>query len=239
VKEVVKKLGGCNTRSAVRSLHSRGNAEKTRLFKTLHKKEKRNMKRLMYSGLFRTGLPVVALMLFGILIHGTANLGYAKSPASPSLAETEVEWRQIVGIIAPGNTVGSGTGKATGGGTPWTTSRGNAEVNLTTGDLRFNVEGLVLAGGNSIGTPDGVTTVKGTLVCDTTGVNSPNSVLVDSSLVPLDAQGDAKFKGNLGILPAACTSQPNIAFLIRTASGGWIASGMVRVTETDDDHDRR
>jgi hypothetical protein len=225
VKEVVKKLGGCNTRSAVRSLHSRGNAEKNRLFKTLHKKEKRNMKRLMDSGLFRTGLPVVALMLFGILIYGTANLGYAKSPASPSLAETEVEWRQIVGIIAPGNTVGSGTGKATGGGTPWTTSRGNAEVNLTTGDLRFNVEGLVLAGGNSIGTPDGVTTVKGTLVCDTTGVNSPNSVLVDSSLVPLDAQGDAKFKGNLGILPAA--------------SGGWIASGMVRVTETDDDHDRR
>ena len=197
------------------------------------------MKRLMDSGLFRTGMPVVALMLFGILIHGTVNLGYAKSPASPSLAETEVEWKQIVGIIAPGNTVGSGTGKVTGGGAPWHTSRGSAEVNLTTGDLRFTVEGLVLAGGNSIGTPDGVTTVKGTLVCDTTGVNSPNSVLVDTSLVTLDAQGDAKFKGNLGILPVACTSQPSIAFLIRTASGAWIASGMVRVTETDDDHDRR
>jgi hypothetical protein len=62
---------------------------------------------------------------------------------------------------------------------------------------------------------------------------------VDTALVTLDAQGDAKFKGNVGILPVACTSQPNIAFLIRTGGGAWIASGMVRVTETDDDHDRR
>jgi hypothetical protein len=225
--------------SVVSFLHSRGITEKTRLFKTLYKKEKRNMKRLMKSGLFRTGLPMIALMLFGILIHGAVNLGYAKSPAPPSLAEIEVEWRQIVGIISPGNTVGSGTGKVTGGGAPWHTSRGSAEVNLTTGDLRFTIEGLVLAGGNSIGTPDGVTSVKGTLLCDTTGVNSPNSILVDTSLVTLDAQGNAKFKGNLGSLPFACTSQPNVAFLIRTSSGAWIASGMVRVNEIDDDdHDR-
>lgn len=196
------------------------------------------MQRLMGSGLFKTGLPVAAFMLFGILAHGNVNLGYAKSPASPSLAETELEWKQIVGIIAPGNTVGSGTGKVTGGGAPWHTTRGNAEVNLSTGDFRFNVEGLVLAGGNFIGTPDGVTTVKGTLVCDTTGVLSPNSVIVESALVTLDAQGNARFKGNLGSLPVACTSQPNIAFLIRTGGGAWIASGMVRVTETDDD-DRR
>lgn len=197
------------------------------------------MKRFMQSGLVRTGMPVVALMLAGILMHGAVNLGYAKSPATPSLAETEVEWQQIVGIISAGNTVGSGTGKVTGGGTPWHTTRGNAEVNLSTGDFRFNVEGLVLAGGNFIGTPDGVTSVKGTLVCDTTGVLSPNSVIVESALVTLDAQGNARFKGNLGSLPVACTSQPNIAFLIRTGGGAWIASGMVRVTETDDDHDLR
>ena len=59
------------------------------------------MKRFMQSGLVRTGMPVVALMLAGILMHGAVDLGYAKSPASPSLAETEVEWQQIVGIIAP------------------------------------------------------------------------------------------------------------------------------------------
>ena len=194
------------------------------------------MKRLRDSGLFRTGLPVVVVMLFGVLILGAVNLGHAKALAPSSLAEAEVEWRQIVGIILPGNTVGVGTGKVTGGGLPWHTSRGSAEVNLTTGALRFAVDGLVLAAGNSIGTPDGVTSVKGTLVCDTTGVlNSGNSTLVDSPLVTLSAQGDARFRGSLGALPAACTSQPSIAFLIRTGGGAWLASGMVRVTETDDD----
>ena len=32
--------------------------------------------------------------------------------------------------------------------------------------VTFNVQGLVLVGGNASGTPDGVTSVKGTLVCD-------------------------------------------------------------------------
>ena len=94
-------------------------------------------------------------------------------------------------------------------------------MDLTTGALRFDVEGLVLAGGNSIGTPDNVTSVKGTLVCDTTA--AVNSTLVDSSLVTLSALGNAKFKGSLGVRPAAC-SLPNIAFLIRTSGGAWLAS---------------
>lgn len=194
------------------------------------------MKNLKYSGLFKRALPLVAVMLVGILIHGALNLVYAKTPAPSSLAETELEWRHIVGIILPGNTVGTGTGKVTGGGLPWSASGGSAEVNLTTGDIRFSVDGLVLAAGNSIGTPDGVTSVKGTLVCDTTGVNS---TLVDTPLVTLSAQGNARFKGNVGALPLACTSQPNIAFLIRTGGGAWLASGMVRVTETDDDDHHR
>lgn len=185
------------------------------------------MKGFMNSGFLKKGLPVVGLMLVGVLILGVVNLVHASS-----LGETELEWRHIVGIILAGNTVGNGTGKVTGGGAPWHTTDGSAEVNLTTGDLRFHVDGLVLAAGNSIGTPGGVASVKGTLVCDTTGVNS---TLVDTTLVTLSAQGDARFKGNVGTLPAACTTQPNIAFLIRTGGGAWLASGMVRVTETDDD----
>src|ERR1700675_1112885 len=108
------------------------------------------MNRLRNSGLFRGGLPVVAFLLVGILILGAVNLGYAKPPAFSSFGETELEWKQIVGIVLAGNTVGSGTGKVTGGGLPWHTSRGSAEVNLTTGALRFSVDGLVLAAGNSI-----------------------------------------------------------------------------------------
>lgn len=194
------------------------------------------MKGFRNSVFFRKGLPVVGFLLIGILILGAMNFVPAKAAVPSSFAENELEWRQIVGIIVPGSTVGSGTGKVTGGGLPWHTSGGRAEVNLTTGNLRFSVDGLVLAAGNSIGTPDGVTSVKGTLVCDTTGVASPNSILVDTPLIPLSAQGNARFSGSLGALPVACTSQPNIAFLIRTGGGAWLASGMVRETEADDDH---
>jgi hypothetical protein len=190
------------------------------------------MKGFTNSGFFRKGLPVVGLILLGILVLGAVNLVHAKTPAVSGLGESELEWRHIVGIILAGNTVGNGTGKVTGGGAPWHTTDGSAEVDLTTGDLRFHVDGLVLAAGNSIGTPGGVSSVKGTLVCDTTGVNS---TLVDTPLVTLSAQGDARFKGNLGPLPVACTTQPNIAFLIRTGGGAWLASGMVRVAEADDD----
>jgi hypothetical protein len=137
-----------------------------------------------------------------------------------------VQWKGIIGIIQAGNTVGTGTGKVTGGGQPWHTTNGSAEVDLGNGDLQFKVKGLVLAGGNAIGTPDNVTMVKGTLVCDTTGTLNGNSDLVDSTLVPLNATGDANFEGNLGPLPATC-SEPNLAFLIRAASGVWIANGVV------------
>jgi len=84
-------------------------------FQNICKEETRNMNRLRNSGLFKSGLPVVASLLAGILVLGAVSLGYAKPPALSSLGETELEWRQIVGIILPGNTVGSGTGKVTGG----------------------------------------------------------------------------------------------------------------------------
>jgi hypothetical protein len=195
------------------------------------------MKSIANRGFFRKGLPVVGFMLLGILVLGAVNFVDAKAATTSTFGEPEVEWRQIVGIIVPGSIVGTGTGKVTGGGLPWHTSGGHAEVNLTTGAIRFDVDGLVLAAGNSIGTPDGVTSVKGTLVCDTTGVlNSGNSTVVDTPLVTLNAQGNANFRGSLGALPVACTTQPNIAFVVRTGGGAWLASGMVRVTETDDDH---
>jgi len=44
---------------------------------------------------------------------------------------------------------------------------------LQTGQVNFDVRGLVLAAGNSIGTPGTVAQVKGTLVCDTDGSARP------------------------------------------------------------------
>jgi hypothetical protein len=141
----------------------------------------------------------------------------------------EVRWDALVGVIQTGNVVGSGTGAVTGAGQPWVVTGGRAEVDLSDGDLRFEVEGLVLAGGNSVGTRGTNAQVRGTLVCDTNGsAGGGNSVLVDTPLVALSAQGEAEFSGNLGSLPAVCTTEPDIAFLIRSAGGNWFAAGIVR-----------
>jgi opacity protein-like surface antigen len=130
-----------------------------------------------------------------------------------------VSWKRVIGIIQAGNMVGN----IQGGGQPWSTLGGEARVNLRTGHVEFEVRGLVLAGGNSIGTPDGITQVKGTIVCNP----GPTQFVVDTPLVPLSAQGDAEFEGNLSPFPTVCTPT-NLAFLVRIAADRWIANGAVR-----------
>lgn len=151
--------------------------------------------------------------------------------AAPARADDVAHWQTVVGLIQPANPVGSGTGIVIGGGQPWTTTGGEAGVNLSNGNVGFNVRGLVLAGGNGVGTRAAIAAVKGTLVCDTNGsAGSGNSTLVDTPTVPLSATGDARFSGNIGPLPAAC-SEPDIAFLVRIVGGPandrWIANGAV------------
>lgn len=137
-------------------------------------------------------------------------------------------WSTVIGIMQAGNLVGSGTGQVAGGGQPWSTLGGHATIDLRSGRVDFDVRGLVLAGGNGIGTPAAITQVKGTLVCDTNGsAGGGNSVLVDTPLVALDESGDARFNGNVGPLPAVCAAESDIAFLVRIAAGRWIANGAV------------
>ena len=153
-----------------------------------------------------------------------------------SLAAESVSWRQIVGIIPAGNVVGSGTGKITGGFLPWTTTSGKARVDLATGDIEFNVRGLVFAGagpGITLGTAGPVTAVKGALVCDQDGsAGDGNSVVVETPSVPLTQAGDAHFSGNIGPLPSVCSSEPDLAFVVRASAfsgkateGPWIGNG--------------
>ena len=145
------------------------------------------------------------------------------SIASPAAADT-VRWRTIIGIIQAGNLVGN----IGGGGQPWSTLSGRARADLATGRVDFEVEGLVLAGGNTIGTPGAVNQVKGTLVC----IVGTTTVALDTPLVPLSAQGNAEFSGSVGPVPSACTSS-NVAFLVRIAADRWIANGAVRSSSTD------
>jgi len=96
---------------------------------------------------------------------------------------------------------------------------------LATGQVDF--EGLVLAGGVAIGTPDSINQVKGTVVC----VVGATTVAIDTVLVPLSAKGNADFSGS-GPIPSACTAS-NVAFLIRRDIGRWIAHGAVRTFAKD------
>jgi len=148
----------------------------------------------------------------------TASALLASAIASPAAAES-VRWRTVIGIIQAGNVVGN----IGGGGQPWSTLGGHASVDLSASRVEFEVRGLVLAGGNTIGTPGAVNKVKGTLICDA-GVTN---VTIDTELVPLSARGDAEFSGTVPPIPTTCTPS-NVAFLVRIEAGRWIANGAVR-----------
>ena len=141
--------------------------------------------------------------------------------ASPSQAQNIAVWRTIIGIAQANNMVGG----ITGGGQPWSTREGEVLVDLDTGLVVFEVRGLVLAGGNAIGTPGPVNQVKGTLVC---GPGSASPTVIDTPLVPLSPQGNAQFDGSFSSSTGGC-SPTDVAFLIRTAGGAWIGNGSVKI----------
>ena len=153
----------------------------------------------------------------------TAAFGAAllTATASPSQAQNVVVWRTIIGIEQASNVVGG----ITGGGQPWSTREGAVLVELDSGFVEFEVRGLVLAGGNTIGTPGPVTQVKGTLVC---GPGSASPTVIDTDLVPLSPQGNAEFSGSFSSSTAGCSTM-DVAFLVRTAGGAWIGNGSVRI----------
>jgi len=146
-----------------------------------------------------------------------------------------VRWNQIAGVItAPGidNPVG-GTTDAGGnkinqihaGAGPWTTRGGTARVNLATGEGSFDVDGLVLNGSSSSGTPGPINTVVGTLVCNP---GTAAQAILDTPATRLSARGNADLSFRLNV-PAACASP---VFLIRIPQAGlrWIATGAGPVT---------
>jgi len=161
-----------------------------------------------------------------LIVSGLALGAIVIGQNASASSEDSLRWQSVIGIIQGNNIVGTGAGAVMGAPGPWSTLSGHASVDFQRSKVDFNVRGLVLAAGNSIGTPGTVQQVKGTLVCDTDGSASGTSVIVDTPLVELDEEGNAHFDGQLA-LPAVCTSEPDIAFLIRTGSGRWLANGTV------------
>jgi hypothetical protein len=158
-----------------------------------------------------------------LLLALTASAAFAQD-------DSVVRWQRINGVItAPG--IDNPVAGISAGAGPWTTTQGSARVNFRSGNVSFFVDGLVLAGGNSVGTPGAVTNVIGTLVCNPGSTTTPGQQVLDTPAVPLSAEGNAQFSGTFASIPAC--NKP--VFLIR-AGTRWIAAGAIRITNptTDD-----
>jgi len=140
-----------------------------------------------------------------------------------------VQWNRIVGVITAPN-VDNPVAGISAGTLPWTTRQGSAHVNLATGEASFDVEGLVLIGGNATGTAGPVNKVTGTLVCNP-GTNA--QAVRNSAEVRLSPQGNAHFRGEIRGIPGTCGDP---LFLVRIgpsfpvpgAVGRWLATGAER-----------
>src|SRR5260370_7143148 len=96
------------------------------------------------------------LALLAVLCSATA--AFAQNDAV-------VRWKTIVGNITVSNN--DAVGGINPGTTPWSTVGGRARVNLATGHVSFDVDELVLNGGNATGTPGGLDHIEVSTISDT------------------------------------------------------------------------
>ena len=102
------------------------------------------------------------------------------------------------------------------GGVPWVISRLTADIK-TDGRISVDGRGLLLAGGDGIGT-NGNQSVRARLFC--------GSVMSDSVLVPLEPNGDFSIDGSLApVPPNPCT---NPVLLIVNTGNAWFAAGILK-----------
>ena len=91
----------------------------------------------------------------------------------------------------------------------------------TDGRITVDGRGLLLGGGNGIG-GNANQSVRATLICDVAG-----TVLHDTGLVPLEANGDFRIDDRLDpAVPAVCASP---VLLIRNPAGAWFAAGIPKL----------
>jgi hypothetical protein len=100
------------------------------------------------------------------------------------------------------------------GGRPWVISRLSADVKLD-GRISVDGRGLLLAGGNGVGT-NGGQSVRARLFC--------GGIAHDSGLVPLEADGDFRIEDVLGTIPGSPCANP--VLLIVSSGGSWFAAGI-------------
>src|SRR5215470_423955 len=107
---------------------------------------------------------------FAFLLVFSATASYAQN------SSRVVKWESIVGVMTAPN-VDNPVAGISSGTLPWWTKGGRARVDLFTGAVSFNVQGLVLIGASPTGTAGPVTDVTGTLVCNP---NDSAPIVIDS-----------------------------------------------------------
>jgi len=95
----------------------------------------------------------------------------------------------------------------------------------TDGRIKVRGRGLLLGGGNGIGT-NANQSVRATLICEA----AAPFTLRDTGLVPLEVNGDFRIDDVL-TAPADCASP---VLLIRNPAGAWFAAGIVNRRSDDD-----
>ena len=103
------------------------------------------------------------------------------------------------------------------GGQPWVISGLSVDVK-TDGRISVAGRGLLLAGGNNIGTTGGQS-VRARLVCGGIAFDTPTVVL-------LDPDGDFRIDDVLAGVPAECA---NPVLLIVSGGGNWFAAGIPKL----------
>src|ERR1700744_360515 len=112
----------------------------------------------------------VLAVLLPMALFATSAFAWAES-------STVARWASIVGVITAPAVDNPVAGIHAGAG-PWSVRSGHARVNLSNGNTSFDVDGLVLNGGTSTGTPGPVTAVTGTLIC---GAGTTTQTVLDTT----------------------------------------------------------
>jgi hypothetical protein len=137
--------------------------------------------------------------------------------AMPAAAEDLVKFKGGIGVhpVANVNVVNTVKGVPPGG-LPWAIEKLEVEVEVD-GRIAITGKGLVLAGGDNIGTRGGVGSVFATLFCDAEEFHSPAGML--------SVGGDFRIRGMLNAVPPNPCNAPRL--LIRNTAGNnaWFAAG--------------
>jgi len=139
--------------------------------------------------------------------------GVAIPPTLATAATVESVNRNIVRTVQPPGQI-------------WVIADLTADVK-TDGSIKVRGRGLLLGGGNSIGTNAGQS-VFATLICEAAAPFTLRNTAPAG--VPLDANGDFRIDDVLTPAPADCASP---VLLIRNLGGAWFAAGIVNRRNDD------